>query len=111
MWRRDLEAQVKTLTAERDAALKDAAAWKRHFEMYANAWQRELSRYGIRNKSHLIDALVLTTRDLVDKYAEWKAETALMKERRRQQEIAATLGWNAALPIDAVTPENEASQS
>lgn len=99
-WKADLEVKLAKVTNERDAALKDAASWKREFEMYARAWQRELGSYGIYNKTHLIDALVKTTREIVGKYEEWKAETALMKERRRQEEIATNIGWNALLPID-----------
>lgn len=60
------EKMIATLTSERNAAHKDADDWKHQADMFANAWQREL-REGIpiRSKTHLIDALVLTTQDLV----------------------------------------------
>jgi hypothetical protein len=52
--------------------------------MYANAWQREIAAYdgAIRRKGHHIDAMVLTTRDLVEKLR--KAEA-----RVRELEAAA----------------------
>jgi hypothetical protein len=36
---------------------------ERDFDMYVNAWKREVGNH-MRNKRHLIDALVLTTQDL-----------------------------------------------
>lgn len=48
-------------------------------DMYANAWQRELSSYNglILNKRHHIDAMVLTTRDFVEKLK--KAESTMQE--------------------------------
>ena len=34
----------------------------------------------------------------------WQSDDAERAERSRQEGIAATLGWTAALPIDAATP-------
>jgi len=42
---------------------KDRDEWKRDRQMFADAWLRELGGRVI-NKHHLIDALVLTTRDM-----------------------------------------------
>ena len=58
--------QVETLVVPHATLLeieqlkKDVSAWKQECEMYANAWQRELG--GVYNKTHFIDALVVTTR-------------------------------------------------
>lgn len=58
--------QVETLVVPHATLLeieklkKDVEAWKQECEMYANAWQRELG--GVYNKTHFIDALVVTTR-------------------------------------------------
>lgn len=89
---KQLATALDAMRIERDAALKDAAEWKSHWEMYANAWKREL-RGRILNKRHLIDALVLTTRDLAVNYDKWAAETAAMQERTRLEGIAKTIGW------------------
>ena len=50
-------------------------------DMYANAWCRELQGYNglIRNKRHHIDAMVLTTREFVEKL---KAAEATMQKWR-----------------------------
>jgi adenylate cyclase class IV len=65
-------AQVERLQKQVRQANADA-------DMYANAWQRELAAYNglIRNKRHHIDAMVLTTRDLVEKL---KAAEARVRE-------------------------------
>jgi hypothetical protein len=59
----NLTTRAETAERELDAALKDAAAWKEEWQMYANAWKREVSGF-IPPKTHLIDALVLATREL-----------------------------------------------
>lgn len=48
-------------------ARAEAKSWKHDFEMYANAWARELG--SLCRKSHLIDALVKTTRHVVERAA------------------------------------------
>lgn len=53
---RVLEAKLKQAERERDD-------WKHEYQMFVNAWRRELGGKLI-NKWHLIDALVLTTREL-----------------------------------------------
>jgi hypothetical protein len=74
-----LRAEVERLTTLAKNANADA-------DMYANAWQRELGPYGFRNKRHHIDAMVLTTRELVadvvgarkslEIIAQWKTDAA-----------------------------------
>lgn len=51
-----LEQKILELTKDRDD-------WKHEWEIYKGAWLRELGGY-FRNKHHLIDALVVSTREL-----------------------------------------------
>lgn len=55
------------LQRERAAACESARIANMDVNRYADAWQRELAEYDgtIRNKRHHIDAMVLTTRDLI----------------------------------------------
>jgi hypothetical protein len=57
---------VKGLEVERDAALKDSKSWQSEFNMWRNAWLREIGGV-IRNKHHEIDGFVLRTRDIYEK--------------------------------------------
>jgi hypothetical protein len=54
------------------ALMEDRDSWKRTAEMYITAWTREVAEFDgtIRRKSHHIDALVLTTQELVRKARE-----------------------------------------
>lgn len=69
--------------AELQTAAKNANA---DADMYAKAWQRELVAYDgkVINKRHHIDAMVLTTRDLVDRLK--KAESALAAATSNQSQ-------------------------
>ena len=73
--RADLARIQAEAAAKLADAVKDAADWKRQFEMFANAWSRELGMR--RAKTHLIDELALGTRTL-------KAEAAAMREALRE---------------------------
>lgn len=53
--------EVAKLRAQLADTEKDRDSWKHEFEMYRDAWKRELGGWLIP-KAHLIDALVLTTR-------------------------------------------------
>lgn len=50
------------LLREIEELKKDRDGWKKHYEMFANAWQREIGPR--RRKTHLIDELVVATREL-----------------------------------------------
>jgi hypothetical protein len=56
--------EEERLRAELKKAQEDAARYKRDWEMYASAWQRELGPYMI-GKRHHIDACVVSTQRLV----------------------------------------------
>lgn len=69
MVERAVQAEIDHLKYEISRLAKLAAAYNTDADMYANAWQRELAGYNglIRNKRHHIDALVVTTREFIDK--------------------------------------------
>lgn len=92
---------------ERDELRKDRDSWKSHWEMYANAWKRELGGK-LFNKRHLIDALVMTTEWLRENFEKWERETKAMKEFRRTHELAETLGVDPRTAFDPLPPEAEA---
>lgn len=66
---REVKRQISQLEAEIVRLKKLADANSADADMYANAWQRELVAYDglIRSKRHHIDAMVLTTREFIDK--------------------------------------------
>lgn len=74
-----LEANNDYLQQARDARA-DAKSWKHEFEMYAKAWTRELGK--IFNKAHRIDALVKTTRFVVERAARADHLERVMAEKR-----------------------------
>jgi len=53
--------EIESLRGAVEEAKKDATSWKHHWQMYRDAWVRELGGWLVP-KSHEIDALVLTTR-------------------------------------------------
>jgi hypothetical protein len=59
--RNPLEDKLAELQGQLNEAKKDAESWKHHWQMYRDAWVRELGGWTIP-KSHEIDSLVLTTR-------------------------------------------------
>lgn len=59
-----LRSELGIVKAQLSDAKRSTEDWKSEANQYANAWQRELGGKLI-NKHHLIDALVLTTRELV----------------------------------------------
>lgn len=65
----EIDGKLRALgvsTAHEPPPARDASSWKRDCEMFVRAWIRELGGRLIP-KSHLIDALVLTTRQLREK--------------------------------------------
>lgn len=106
---------IRRLTAERDAALRDAASWKREYESVNASWLRALGGK-VFNKRHRIDALVMTTRWFVANHAAWEAQTAQMIENARLRALADTLGVSVAsalkpvIDVEPSTPLN-ASQA
>ena len=66
-------AYIAKLTEGKDA-------WKSDRDMFVNAWCRELGK--IINKTHLIDALVLTTREIVEALNFHPRAAELMKKKK-----------------------------
>jgi hypothetical protein len=58
---KELETEITELQRRLDEAERDAKSWKHHWQMYRDAWVRELGGWTIP-KAHEIDSLVLTTR-------------------------------------------------
>jgi len=96
-------AEIARLTAERDElramvekAGKDRDDYKRDYEMYARAWERELQPLNFVPKTHRIDALVLTTRKRV---AQLMAVDTVLAEMLASMEAA-----NIELVVTGVGP-------
>jgi len=68
------QALVSELKFRAETAEKHAEYWKREYEMFRDAWTRELHG-SLIPKTHLIDSLVLTTREIYNGYLEWKKAT------------------------------------
>jgi len=71
-------AKTQTLVSElrfrAENAEKQAENWKREYEMFRDAWMREIHG-SLIPKTHLIDSLVLTTREIYNGYLECKKAT------------------------------------
>jgi len=85
----------------------DAAAWQRESDMFKGAWLRELGGKLI-NKSHFIDALVLTTREMKERDEMFKplvqaldrlSETVKDKKMPPDDSYAVSLALNEVLPV------------
>lgn len=86
-----LQADLISMTAERDKALKLAKDEKASADMYANAWVRELGGKLIR-KSHHIDACVLTTRMMRERLEKLEAADRARELADRIAEYGPFLG-------------------
>ena len=68
-----LEQVAKTQTLVSELRFR-AENWKREYEMFRDAWMREIHG-SLIPKTHLIDSLVLTTREIYNGYLECKKAT------------------------------------
>jgi hypothetical protein len=73
--------------AERNAKLANSDA-----DMYANAWQRELTPIGFVNKRHHIDAMVMSTRRLVAEVVKARALIKAIEQWKVDAATARTIG-------------------
>lgn len=73
--------------AERNAKLANSDA-----DMYAKAWQLELTPIGFANKRHHIDAMVMTTRRLVANEAKARALIKAIDQWKVDVATARTIG-------------------
>lgn len=94
-----LRANIKKLEQDVNNANHSA-------DMYANAWQRELLQYDgkIRNKHHHIDAMVLSTRALIEMLKKADATVAEAKKAASMLSMVYEIkarrgGWIEADPL------------
>jgi hypothetical protein len=76
----NMNAHCDAWAAYIDGIEKDRDSWKSDRDMFVNAWCRELGT--IINKTHLIDALVLTTREIVEALKFHPRAAKLMKKKK-----------------------------
>lgn len=86
------KTHVEKLLSENERLTKLVKNANADADMYANAWQRELSPYGFRNKRHHIDAMVLTTRELVTDAVNARKILAIINQYKTDVINARTLG-------------------
>lgn len=101
------EAQKRAVEMEKKylAETYRSDEWKREYEKFANAWARELGP--VRQKTYLIDALVVGTRELRER-AEARADENVVKVVRWLAESHESLGQMLIEP-SMLTPRGAAA--
>ena len=85
----ELLGELKIERARAEEERKRADSWRREFNMYRSAWVREL-RGPYRQKSHDIDALVLTTRGIVNERNDLRKELSTLRTKDHAAETPST---------------------